>query len=63
MTWNRNEYFARRAADEERLAAAATHPLVRATHTEFAAAYRAHAGPAATAAAPATPPATGDGPD
>lgn len=39
------DYFAIRALEEDRLAESSINPLVKATHKEFAAAYRAQAGP------------------
>ena len=45
------DYFTSRAIEADRLAAVSIDPVVRATHESFAAAYRAHAGPAKNAAA------------
>ncbi len=45
------DYFTSRAMEADRLAAVSADPVVRATHESFAAAYRAHAGPAKNASA------------
>ncbi len=40
MARNLTDYFTRRIDEEEHAAAASIHPIVRARHAEFAAAYR-----------------------